>query len=106
MSKELHTRIALRYDNYLNWTNTDKPNQGGNLVLLPGELGICELPAPNEASNVAPTVLFKVGGTRYPAVQTNGSTRPKAGQLMAFKDLGHLLKLQMFIPGLKLKRLC
>lgn len=85
--KELNTRIALRYDSYLKWTDTDKPDQGGNLVLLPGEIGICELPAPNEASNVAPTVLFKVGGTKYPATQPDGSTHPKAGQLMAFKDL-------------------
>lgn len=85
--KELNTRIALRYDSYLKWTNTDKPDQGGNLVLLPGEIGICELPAPNEATNVAPTVLFKVGGTKYPMLQADGTAHPKAGQLMAFKDL-------------------
>ena len=85
--KELNTRIALRYDSYQNWTSTDKDDQGGNLVLLPGEIGICELPTPNEASNVAPTVLFKVGGTKYPATQADGSAHPKAGQLMAFKDL-------------------
>jgi hypothetical protein len=81
MVKELQTRIALKYDSYANWTKTDVAEKGGNLVLLPGEIGICEIPSVQEGvSNVAPTVLFKVGGAKY----TEGE---KAGQLMAFKDL-------------------
>ena len=59
--KELQTRIALRYDSYDNWTDKTKEGLGANLVLLKGELGICEIPAVNGDSRVAPTVLFKVG---------------------------------------------
>lgn len=63
---EIKTRIALKYDSYENWA------ANSTLVLLKGELGICEIPA--ETSEVAetttgatskvttaPTVLFKVG---------------------------------------------
>jgi hypothetical protein len=57
----LNTRIALKYDTYENWTKTNEEGKGGNLVLLAGEIGICEIPSANAASNVAPTVLFKVG---------------------------------------------
>jgi hypothetical protein len=77
----LQTRISLKYDTYTNWTKTDVADKGGNLVLLKGEIGICEVPSVNAASNVAPTVLFKVGGAKYP------ESHEKAGQLMAFKDL-------------------
>ena len=65
--KELQTRIALKYDSYENWTKEQPADSivGKNLVLLPGEIGICEIPAANNDSNVAPTVLFKVGnGTK------------------------------------------
>lgn len=55
--KELQTRIALKYDSYTAWTTAP----GKDLVLLKGEVGICEIPAVNTDSNVAPTVLFKVG---------------------------------------------
>jgi hypothetical protein len=59
--KELQTRIALKYDSYSAWTTAP----GKDLVLLAGELGICEIPAVNGDSRVAPTVLFKVGdGTK------------------------------------------
>ena len=75
--KELQTRIALKYDSYSNWTE----GSGKNLVLLAGEMGICEIPTANVDSNVAPPVLFKVGGAKYP------EGHEKAGQLMAFKDL-------------------
>lgn len=75
--KELQTRIALKYDSYTNWTKAP----GKDLVLLPGEVGICEIQAANTASNVAPTVLFKVGGSKYP------DGHAKAGQLMTFEDL-------------------
>jgi hypothetical protein len=55
--KELQTRIALKYDSYSAWTSAP----GKDLVLLKGELGICEIPSANTDSHVAPTVLFKVG---------------------------------------------
>lgn len=55
--KELQTRIALKYDLYSAWTSAP----GKDLVLLKGELGICEIPSANTDSHVAPTVLFKVG---------------------------------------------
>lgn len=59
--KELQTRIALKYDSFANWLKTDVDGLGANLVLLKGELGICEIQTANADSNVAPTVLFKVG---------------------------------------------
>jgi 23S rRNA maturation mini-RNase III len=65
--KELQTRIALKYDSYENWTKEQPADSvvGKNLVLLAGEIGICEIPATNNDSKVAPTVLFKVGnGTK------------------------------------------
>lgn len=55
--KELLTRIALKYDSYTAWTTAP----GKDLKLLKGEIGICEIPTANNDSNVAPTVLFKVG---------------------------------------------
>jgi hypothetical protein len=80
--KELQTRIALKYDTYENWHSETLGNdKGANLVLLAGELGICEVSTTNANSNEAPTVLFKVGGAKYP------EGHEKAGQLMAFKDL-------------------
>ena len=57
-TKRLQTRIALKYDTYANWTAEDK---GANLVLLKGEIGLCEIPANNTSATNAPTVLFKVG---------------------------------------------
>ena len=65
--KELQTRIALKYDSYENWTKEQPEGSavGKNLVLLAGEIGICEIPSANNDSRVAPTVLFKVGdGTK------------------------------------------
>lgn len=62
--KELQTRIALKYDSYANWTDETKTGEGANLVLLKGELGICEIKATNEHTkdaDIIPTVLFKVG---------------------------------------------
>ena len=60
--KELLTRIALKYDTYENWMDAEK---GGKLVLLKGEIGLCEIPsAPadgSEHATNAPAVLFKVG---------------------------------------------
>ena len=58
--KNLNVRISLKYDSYANWTAEE--NQ---FVLKAGELACVELKATNTDSNVAPTVLFKVGdGTR------------------------------------------
>lgn len=67
--KTLQTRIALKYDTYANWTNADVADQGANLVLLKGELGICEVKATNpqtKDANIIPTVLFKVGDGETP----------------------------------------
>ncbi len=55
--KELQTRIALKYDSYAAWTTAP----GKDLVLLAGEIGICNIDAAEQGSNVVPTVLFKVG---------------------------------------------
>ena len=56
-TKELLTRIALKYDNYIAWTTAP----GKDLILLKGELGLCEIPNGNTAATTSPTVLFKVG---------------------------------------------
>lgn len=69
-TKVLQTRIALKYDTYANWTNANsEAGKGKNLVLLRGEIGLCEIPAVDENGHpdatTAPTVLFKVGdGTK------------------------------------------
>ena len=64
-TKELLTRIALKYDTYQNWTDASKEGQGANLVLLKGELGICAIENKADATT-APTVLFKVGDGTTP----------------------------------------
>lgn len=66
--KELKTRIALKYDTYANWTDDSKEGLGANLVLLKGEMGICEVKTANGHANenVVPTVLFKVGDGETP----------------------------------------
>lgn len=79
--KTIDTRIALKYDSYANWSKTDKENEGGNLKLLVGEIGICEIPAVNGDSRVAPTVLFKVGAYKKDS-EGNDTT-----ELTPFKDL-------------------
>lgn len=62
--KELQTRIALKYDSFKNWQESD-------LVLLPGELGICTIGTTAETgkdeATTNPTVLFKVGDGTTPA---------------------------------------
>ena len=55
--KTLQTRIALKYDSYSAWTSSP----GKDLVLLKGEIGICEIPSNNANATTAPTTLFKVG---------------------------------------------
>jgi chromosome segregation ATPase len=64
--KTLQTRIALKYDTYANWTKEDVADKGANLVLLKGEIGICEIPSGNNTATTAPTVLFKVGDGTNP----------------------------------------
>ena len=65
-TKELLTRIALKYDTYANWSDTSKEGQGGNLVLLKGEIGLCEIPSGSNEATIAPTILFKVGNGEDP----------------------------------------
>lgn len=56
MTKELNTRIRLKYDTLADWT-TNK-----SVVLLEGEIGLCYVPAiTTGTTTTAPTVLFKVG---------------------------------------------
>lgn len=58
--KTLKTRIALKYDSYTSWTTSP----GKDLILLKGEIGICEIPNTdpgNTEATTAPTVLFKIG---------------------------------------------
>ena len=61
-TKILQTRLALKYDTYANWTT----GTGKDLVLLRGEIGICEIPASTGGVQTAPTVLFKVGNGTSP----------------------------------------
>jgi hypothetical protein len=65
-TKELLTRIALKYDTYANWSDTSKEGKGGNLVLLKGEIGLCEIPSGSSEATTAPTILFKVGNGEDP----------------------------------------
>lgn len=67
----LAAKITLRYDSYENWIDESKEAQGANLVLLPGEIGLCEIPGATKTVidgdetidiTTAPTLLFKVGG--------------------------------------------
>lgn len=56
--KQLRTRIVHKYDSFENW-------QKSELVLLPGELGICTIGSTEETGSkqatTNPTLLFKVG---------------------------------------------
>lgn len=64
--KTIETRLQLKYDTYANWTDETQAGLGANLVLLKGEIGICEIPAENAEATTAPTVLFKVGDGTNP----------------------------------------
>ncbi len=59
--QNIFARFQHKYDTWANWSNVSEAGKGGNLVLLKGELGICEIPA--SAGQVAnePVVLFKIG---------------------------------------------
>lgn len=57
--KTLKTRIKLKYDTLANWQGA-----GASVVLMKGEVAICEVPtsAPSDAQAVTPpAILFKVG---------------------------------------------
>ena len=60
-NKTLNTRIKLKYDTLANWQGA-----GADVVLLKGEIGICEIPTGSTAEQVTPpAILFKVGdGTK------------------------------------------
>ena len=70
ITKEIQTRIALKLDTYQHWTDDSVAGVGANLVLLPGEIGLCEIPGETKTVvengktvnvTTAPTILFKVG---------------------------------------------
>lgn len=60
-NKTLNTRIKLKYDTLANWQGA-----GADVVLLKGEVAICEVPTGSTAEQVTPpAILFKVGdGTK------------------------------------------
>ena len=64
--KTIQTRLQLKYDTYTNWTDETQTGLGANLVLLKGEIGICEIPSGSSEATTAPTVLFKVGDGTNP----------------------------------------
>ena len=56
-SKTLKTRIKLKYDTLTNWQG-----DGADVVLLKGEVAICEVPTGGSLEQVTPpAILFKVG---------------------------------------------
>ena len=56
-SKTLKTRIKLKYDTLANWQG-----DGADVVLLKGEVAICEVPTGGSLEQVTPpAILFKVG---------------------------------------------
>ena len=59
--KTLKTRIKLKYDTLANWQG-----DGASVVLLKGEIAICEVPTGGSLEQVTPpAILFKVGdGTK------------------------------------------
>ena len=55
--KTLKTRIKLKYDTLTNWQG-----EGVSVVLLKGEVAICEVPTGGSLEQVTPpAILFKVG---------------------------------------------
>ena len=56
-NKTLKTRIKLKYDSLANWQG-----DGASVVLLKGEVAICEVPTGGSLEQVTPpAILFKVG---------------------------------------------
>ena len=70
-TKNLNTRIKLKYDSYVNWSNESVANKGANLVLLEGEIGVAYIPNNVDPIHNAPTVLFKVGDGTTPFKSLN-----------------------------------
>lgn len=55
--KTLKTRIKLKYDTLANWQG-----DGASVVLLKGEVAVCEVPTGGSLEQVTPpAILFKVG---------------------------------------------
>ena len=61
--KILNTRIQLKYDSYENWSKIDVEDQGANLVLKEGEVGICYIPEKTVVDGIKnpPHVMMKIG---------------------------------------------
>ena len=62
----INTKFLLRIDSWTNWNNATTADKGANLVLLKGEIGLCEFASgqkdPTTGVPVKPAaVLFKVG---------------------------------------------
>lgn len=60
----INVKHLLRIDSWTNWSKTTVANQGANLVLLKGEVGICTFQGTQKDANGIPVteaVLFKVG---------------------------------------------
>ena len=56
-NKTLNTRIKLKYDTLANWQGA-----GASVVLLKGEVAVCEVPTGGSVEQVTPpAILFKVG---------------------------------------------
>ena len=70
-TKNLNTRIKLKYDSDVNWCNESVANKGANLVLLEGEIGVAYIPNNVDPIHNAPTVLFKVGDGTTPFKSLN-----------------------------------
>lgn len=87
-TNNINTRIALKYDTWSAWNNDTVADAGANLVLFPGEIGICEIRTANTDANasVVPTVLFKVGGAKYTAADAANGLGTE-GELKKFKHL-------------------
>jgi hypothetical protein len=110
--KELQTRIALKYDSYENWLKTDDEGQGGNLVLLPGEIGICEIPGTVKSFiengktvtvETAPTVLFKVGNTEKKAFKDLPWASAKAADVYGWAKASDVVLNETAVDGSDVK---
>ena len=80
---EIMTRISLKFDSYENWQNSE-------LVLLPGEMAICEIPGETKKLSdgtivqTSPTVLFKVGSKDKKAFKDLPWASAKAADVYAW----------------------
>ncbi len=60
MSKQIKTKIQLRYDTLANWNKADVANVGANYVPLKGEMCVVQIDTETQGSTLKP-VMFKVG---------------------------------------------